>query len=147
MATINIVFNRIGQTDPITYSLALLGRYIDLDIDVQTWSQQLSFIFVGIMIFSSIRGLLLQLMKASQSGSIYYIYSYLSLVFPCFCKQYLSRKYGTVSGSDYWHVLSQYSLVDAHELTSSLSVGSICLHADHIDLTLLARLSPICFLL
>ncbi|RKP07819.1 Abscisic acid G-protein coupled receptor-domain-containing protein [Thamnocephalis sphaerospora] len=63
MATVNIVFNRIGQTDPITYSLALLGRYIDVEIDVQTWSQQLSFIFVGIMILCSIRGLLIQLMK------------------------------------------------------------------------------------
>ncbi|RKP24627.1 Golgi pH regulator-like protein, partial [Syncephalis pseudoplumigaleata] len=63
MATINILFNRIGKTDPITYSLALLGPYIDVEIDVQTLSQQLSFIFVGIMILCSIRGLLIQLTK------------------------------------------------------------------------------------
>ncbi|KAI9591639.1 Golgi pH regulator [Syncephalis fuscata] len=62
-ATINIVFNRIGKTDPITYSLALLGPYIDVEIDVQAWSQQLSFVFVGIMILCSIRGLLIQLTK------------------------------------------------------------------------------------
>jgi hypothetical protein len=34
-----------------------------MNIDVQTLSQQLSFIFVGIMILCSIRGLLIQLIK------------------------------------------------------------------------------------
>lgn len=66
-ATINIIFFRIGKTDPITYGLTLAIRYINIDINVDFWSQQLSFSFVGLMIIFSIRGLLIQLLKVSES--------------------------------------------------------------------------------
>ncbi|KAK9761402.1 hypothetical protein K7432_013731 [Basidiobolus ranarum] len=69
MAIINIVFNRIGKTDPITYALALMGNYVNMEVDVQFWSQQLSFLFVGIMIMCSIRGMLIQLMKFFKAFS------------------------------------------------------------------------------
>ncbi|CAG8562501.1 5488_t:CDS:2 [Acaulospora morrowiae] len=69
MATINIIFFRIGKTDPITYGLTLAIRYINIDINVDFWSQQLSFFFVGLMIFFSIRGLLIQLLKFFRAVS------------------------------------------------------------------------------
>ncbi|KAG0258440.1 Golgi pH regulator B [Actinomortierella ambigua] len=69
MAFINILFNRMGSTDPIT---AIIGRFIshtNMKIDVRFWSQQLSFFFVGLMIFLSIRGLLSQLLKFFRAFS------------------------------------------------------------------------------
>ncbi|CAJ0644424.1 12715_t:CDS:10 [Entrophospora sp. SA101] len=64
MATVNIIFFRIGKTDPITYGLTLAMQYFNIrHIDLDFWSQQLSFLFVGLMIIFSIRGLLIQLLK------------------------------------------------------------------------------------
>ncbi|KAJ1660295.1 hypothetical protein IWQ61_000756 [Dispira simplex] len=64
MAFINIVFHRIGKTDPITYGLTLAATHANIQsLDVPFWSQQLSFWFVGIMVVCSIRSLLLQIIK------------------------------------------------------------------------------------
>ncbi|KAJ1963391.1 hypothetical protein IWQ62_003230 [Dispira parvispora] len=64
MAFINIVFHRVGKTDPITYGLTLAATHANIQsLDVPFWSQQLSFWFVGIMVVCSIRGLLLQIIK------------------------------------------------------------------------------------
>lgn len=63
MASINIVFNRVGKTDAVTHLLGLVAHYFDAEFDATFWSQQISFILVGIIILSSIRGLLIQLMK------------------------------------------------------------------------------------
>ncbi|KAL1923893.1 uncharacterized protein VTP21DRAFT_6928 [Calcarisporiella thermophila] len=69
IAATNIIFNRIGSTDPITNALTLLINHMNVDMDVQFWSQQLSFFFVGIIILCSIRGLLIQLMKFFKAFS------------------------------------------------------------------------------
>ena len=42
---------------------------MDVDLDVSFWSQQLSFILVGVIILCSIRGLLIQLMKIFRTFS------------------------------------------------------------------------------
>ncbi|KAG0331069.1 Golgi pH regulator B [Podila horticola] len=63
MAFINILFNRIGSTDPITNLISRFIAHTNIKIDVRFWSQQLSFFFVGLMIFLSIRGLLQELSK------------------------------------------------------------------------------------
>ena len=62
----NILLSRTGTTDPVTYGLALLVHHFDVTVDVQFWSQKLSFAFVGFLTLFSIRGLLLQFMKASR---------------------------------------------------------------------------------
>lgn len=69
ISTINILLNRIGKVDPITHGLTLLVRHFDVSIDVNFWSQQLSFAIVGILIVCSIRGLLIQLMKFFRAFS------------------------------------------------------------------------------
>ncbi|KNE70171.1 hypothetical protein AMAG_15141 [Allomyces macrogynus ATCC 38327] len=63
MSTINILFNRVGKVDPITYALTLGARWVDRDLAVDVWAQQLSFVFVGVLIVVTIRGLLLQSLK------------------------------------------------------------------------------------
>jgi hypothetical protein len=60
---VNIVFNRVGKTDPVTHGMTLLVHSFNIDIDVTLWSQYISFIFVGVIVVVNIRGLLIQLMK------------------------------------------------------------------------------------
>ncbi|KAG5460877.1 MAG: Abscisic acid G-protein coupled receptor-domain-containing protein, partial [Olpidium bornovanus] len=62
-ATVNIVFNRIGKTDPVTYGITLVAVHLNVSLDVHFWSQNLSFLTVGLMVLFSIRGMLIQLMK------------------------------------------------------------------------------------
>eukprot|EP00833_Pecoramyces_ruminatium_P015942 jgi/Orpsp1_1/1189974/evm.model.d7180000075868.1 len=69
MTVINILFNRIGETDPITYGLDIVVQSLQLNIDVNVWSMQLSFIFIGVLILVSIRSLLIQIMKIFQNYS------------------------------------------------------------------------------
>ncbi|KAF9976907.1 Golgi pH regulator B [Actinomortierella ambigua] len=69
MAFINILFNRVGSTDPITAIISRFISHTNMKIDVRFWSQQLSFFFVGLMIFLSIRGLLSQLLKFFRAFS------------------------------------------------------------------------------
>jgi len=63
ISTINIVFDRVGRVDPITRGFEIAVNYLGLHFDVQFWAQQISFIIVGIIIITSIRGLLLTLTK------------------------------------------------------------------------------------
>ncbi|CAG8488948.1 80_t:CDS:2 [Paraglomus occultum] len=69
MATINIIFSRKVGKDPISNGLALAINYINIELDVSFWSQQLSFFFVGLLIIFSIRGLLIQLLKFFRAVS------------------------------------------------------------------------------
>lgn len=63
ISTINIVFNRVGKKDPVTRGMEILVDLIGIDIDVSFWSQHISFILVGCIVITSIRGLLLTLTK------------------------------------------------------------------------------------
>lgn len=72
MSTVNIAFNRTGGSDPVTYSITLLIELVGWrSIDVELWSQQLSFALIGVMIFATIRGLLIQLMKVGLAVSAF----------------------------------------------------------------------------
>lgn len=59
----NIVFDRVGRMDPITRTLQFLVNYIGLDVDIKFWSQHVSFLVIGIIVVTSIRGLLINLTK------------------------------------------------------------------------------------
>jgi hypothetical protein len=63
MATINIVFDRVGKVDPVTRGLEIAVNYLGIQFDVRFWSQHISFWLVGIIIVTSIRGLLITLTK------------------------------------------------------------------------------------
>lgn len=63
MTSINIALDRVGKKDPVTYILEILVHYCGLDVNLQFWSQYASFLFVGIIIVASIRGLLIYMMK------------------------------------------------------------------------------------
>uniref|UniRef100_A0A131XZ81 Putative g-protein coupled receptor n=1 Tax=Ixodes ricinus TaxID=34613 RepID=A0A131XZ81_IXORI len=63
ICTINIVFDRVGRVDPVTRGMEIAVHYMGFDVDVKFWSQHISFILVGIIVVTSIRGLLITLTK------------------------------------------------------------------------------------
>lgn len=63
MATINIIFDRVGKVDPVTRGMEIAVKYFGIQFDVKFWSQQISFLLVGIIIVSSIRGFLITLTR------------------------------------------------------------------------------------
>ncbi|XP_071957924.1 Golgi pH regulator-like [Antedon mediterranea] len=63
ISTINIVFDRVGKKDPVTKGFEIVVEWLGIQLDVEFWSQQVSFILVGIIIVTSIRGLLIKLTK------------------------------------------------------------------------------------
>lgn len=63
ISTVNIVFDRVGRVDPVTRGIQIAVNYMGLAIDVKFWSQHVSFILVGIIVLTSIRGLLITLTK------------------------------------------------------------------------------------
>jgi len=63
MASINIIFDRHGKTDPVTRGIEILVQYFRLEFDVAFWSQHVSFILVGVIVVTNIRGILIQFMK------------------------------------------------------------------------------------
>jgi hypothetical protein len=63
MCTINIIFERVGKVDPVTRTLTIIVDWLGIQVDVLFWSQHVSFILVGIIVITSIRGLLITLTK------------------------------------------------------------------------------------
>lgn len=63
ISSVNIIFDRVGKKDPITKGFEILFFFCNINVDVQFWSQQFSFFLVGILIVTSIRGLLITLTK------------------------------------------------------------------------------------
>lgn len=63
ICTINIIFERVGKVDPVTRGCDIVVNWIGIQVDVMFWSQHVSFILVGIIVITSIRGLLITLTK------------------------------------------------------------------------------------
>jgi len=59
MSSINIIFDRDPKTDPITRGFEISLALIPLNINVEFWAQFISFLLVGILVFTSVRGFLL----------------------------------------------------------------------------------------
>lgn len=66
ISTINIVFDRVGKKDMVTRGLEIAVHWCGLEMDVAFWSQHVSFILVGCIVVTSIRGLLLTLTKVTR---------------------------------------------------------------------------------
>ena len=66
MCAVNLLLRRVGRTDPVTRLAEVAVTYFGWDFDVKFWSQQLSFLFVGVIIVASVRGMLMRLTKVSR---------------------------------------------------------------------------------
>ncbi len=58
---LKVVLGIVGTVDPVTRSVEICVTYLRLDIDVKQWSQQMSFVLVGVIIASSLRSLLIRI--------------------------------------------------------------------------------------
>lgn len=66
ICTHNLILDRVVKVDIVTRGLQIAITYVGLEIDdVRLWSQHLSFTLVGIIVVTSIRGLLITLTKVS----------------------------------------------------------------------------------
>ncbi|CAF4315070.1 unnamed protein product [Rotaria sp. Silwood2] len=76
---INIIFNRVGKVDPVTIGIELTVHYFNFEFDVKFCSQYISFILIGIIVVTSIRGLLITLTKffyfisSSRSSNVIFL--------------------------------------------------------------------------
>lgn len=70
MASVNIIFQRVRKTDPVSRGIEIFLMYIlDVKIDVRFWSQHASFVLVGILVATQMRGFILQLMRTFRAWS------------------------------------------------------------------------------
>jgi len=85
MASVNIIFNRVAQVDPVTrgLSIALMAMGGREQLDVDAIVQSISFSLVGILIASSIRGFLQIWLKIFQAQNATYSehYSHMLVLF------------------------------------------------------------------
>lgn len=66
-AFLNIILNRVGRADPVTVAIGFLVNILGfVDWDIQLWSKEISLIFVGFIIVSSIRNFLSEILKVNS---------------------------------------------------------------------------------
>ncbi|KAL5499800.1 hypothetical protein EMCRGX_G011260 [Ephydatia muelleri] len=63
ISSVNIIFDRVGKVDPVTRGLSITVNWLGIQVDIEFWSQHVSFILVGIIVITSIRGLLVTFTK------------------------------------------------------------------------------------
>ena len=68
----NVLLRRAARTDPASRAIQLFLEYVlDLDIDVRTWSQHLSFVMVGALVATQMRGFLLFIAKVFRAWAAF----------------------------------------------------------------------------
>lgn len=72
MSCVNIVFDRDPKTDPITrgFEIALMmlsKTALNVEVNVAFWAQLISFVMVGVLVFTSLRGFLILVVNIFRS--------------------------------------------------------------------------------
>jgi len=75
ISIINLIFRRNRNLDPITQAFEIVFRFVDLDIDMGFWSQQLSFCMIGVLCATQIRGMLTRCMDVLNFTNLKGIFS------------------------------------------------------------------------
>lgn len=64
ISCVNIIMGRVVRMDPVTRFLnILLNHMMHVDIDIEFYTQFVSLIFIGILVITQVRGLLIQLLR------------------------------------------------------------------------------------
>ncbi|KAI6192285.1 hypothetical protein M3Y97_00320600 [Aphelenchoides bicaudatus] len=88
ISTVNIVFDRVGKVDPVTKGIEILVQHLGYQIDIRFWSQQISFLLIGIIAVTSIRGLLITIAKFFNAVSSRKSSNLIVLIFAHFMGMY-----------------------------------------------------------
>ena len=62
----NIILNPQPGKDPVSRILNIIVHSLGIPLDLEFWSAQLSFVFIGVMVVMAVRGLLINLSKVNQ---------------------------------------------------------------------------------
>ena len=111
--------------DPITRTLQFLVNYIGIDVDIKFWSQYVSFLVIGLIVLTSIRGLLINLTKVCNCNLYYnpfnnHILTFF-LVFLCHLLIEIFQYYRVSVSRIDGHVLCFFHFVDANEYAIRIS--------------------------
>lgn len=70
MSSVNVIFQRKQGKDPISRGLEIVCQQVlNLQVDLRFWSQHISFMFIGILVFTQVRSFLLQLTRVFSASS------------------------------------------------------------------------------
>lgn len=86
ISTINIVFDRVGKKDVVTRGIEIAVTWCGIQFDIAFWSQHISFILVGCIVVTSIRGLLITLTKVCSKYLDFKLFTYNFTSFQFFYK-------------------------------------------------------------
>ncbi|EDQ87223.1 uncharacterized protein MONBRDRAFT_33399 [Monosiga brevicollis MX1] len=67
LATIGLLLGLTKKTDPVTRLMQITADWLQLGVDVHFWSQQISFLFVGVIILASTRNFMLKMSLVVQT--------------------------------------------------------------------------------
>ena len=62
----------MGRADPVTVGIGYFVHIFGVEWDVQLWSKEISFIFVGCIIISSIKNFLSEVLKVKLQFNIFH---------------------------------------------------------------------------
>eukprot|EP00730_Choanoeca_flexa_P019563 TRINITY_DN9562_c0_g1_i5.p1 TRINITY_DN9562_c0_g1~~TRINITY_DN9562_c0_g1_i5.p1 ORF type:complete len:449 (+),score=99.24 TRINITY_DN9562_c0_g1_i5:39-1385(+) len=66
MAVLSLILGLTKKKDPVTGTMQIAVNWLGLGLDVKLWSQQISFLLVGVIILASTRNLLIKMSQAMQ---------------------------------------------------------------------------------
>lgn len=61
--------------DPITRTLQFLVNYMGINVDIKFWSQYVSFLVIGVIVLTSVRGLLINLTKVCGANCCHHSFN------------------------------------------------------------------------
>jgi golgi pH regulator len=96
ICTINIIFDRVGKKDVVTRGIEIAVEWCGIQFDIAFWSQHISFLLVGCIVITSIRGLLITLTKVRWNSSSDNSLNLPSIFFQFFYKISSSKSSNTI---------------------------------------------------
>ena len=152
MSSVNVVFHRRRTLDPITRSFLILAVFLDIDhiVNVELWSQQISFVLIGVIVATQIRGILIKMMRFFSYFSsvftsnavvlllielmgLYFVSSVLLLRMnlPSEYREFITRVIGPNLRFDFYHEWFDFIFVVAGLVTIAFLVATIAYRRFH----------------
>lgn len=109
ICTINIIFDRVGKKDVVTRGIEIAVNWCGVQFDIAFWSQHISFLLVGCIVVTSIRGLLITLTKVSLKKPSKHLFTS-TFAFSFSTKFHQANR----PTSSCWYSLSLWACIFAH---------------------------------
>lgn len=116
ICTINIIFDRVGKKDVVTRGIEIAVEWLGIQFDIAFWSQHISFLLVGCIVITSIRGLLITLTKVRKNFKVFQWFSlnFLTVFLQNIVEQIVKHHRVDTRATD-GNVFLLFSFIDSHE--------------------------------